>query len=428
MTIKEAFDKSLFLLGAGASYGTGCYMSKGMLDALKQEITKDNDSVFNRPQKEALKFLLSCLDYHNSWRSYETNNKFVFTPNIEELALLIRRVKNRENFLPYPITGNWADKLSMLESEYRNILDKERNSDLNESLFESLDRIIKQVLFPRWLTFDNNKLSYLDPIRSIFEENSNDDYVMEIFSLNNDLVIETYFQKYSMTPFTGFSNNEWRGMDFWETENCFGRIKLFKLHGSLDWVRLTTGEVKEKDKCEDYESDMIDIRHNPYIIFGHGTKTFSIDPFFSLIHSFRNELERKEYYFVIGYSFFDPYINNLLIEAVNKGNKKIIVINPTFGPDIEYNKNVKPYEEALDKDKKKVNGRLVEYIEAIQSNPFYSEIPEFNANKINGENSIYYLRIGVSDFYNYFFSNRAKKFIDLISTFDKEKQDSENPF
>lgn len=428
MTIREAFDKSLFLFGAGASYGAGCLMSNGMLTALKHEIIKDNDSVFNRPQKEALKFLLSCLDYHSSWRSYETNNKFVFTPNIEELALLIRRVKNRENFLPYPITGNWADKLSMLESEYRNTTDKERHSGLNESLFDSLDRIIKQVLFPRWLNFDKNKLSYLNPLKNMFEESPTDDYVMDIFSLNNDLVIETYFRENGMVPFTGFSNNEWRGMDYMETEKPFDRIKLYKLHGSLNWVRLTTGEVKEKDKCEDYEFDMIDIRHNPYIIFGHGTKTFSVDPFFSLIHSFRKELELKEYYFVIGYSFFDPYINNLLIEAINKGEKKIIIVNPTFGPDIEYDKDVKPHEEALDKDKKKVNGRLVEFIEAIQSNPFYSEIPEFNVNKINGENSIYYIRIGVEEFLNYFFVDKATEFIKLISSFDKEKQESENPF
>lgn len=428
MTIKESFDKSLFLLGAGASYGTGCLMSKGMLDALKQEIIKDNDSVFNRPQKEALKFLLSCLDYHNSWRSFETNNKFVFTPNIEELALLIRRVKNRENFLPYPITGNWADKLSMLESEYRNTIDKDGISGSKESLFDSLDRIIKQVLFPRWLTIDSNKLSYLDPLKNMFAESSVDDYVMDVFSLNNDLVIETFFKRNDMTPFTGFSNNEWRGMDNLETEQPFSRIKLYKLHGSLDWVRLTTGEVKERDKCEDYELDMIDARHNPYIIFGHGTKTFSVDPFFSLIHSFRKELERKDYYFVIGYSFFDPYINNLLIEAVNKGNKKIIIVNPAFGPSIEYDESVKPCEEARDKNGVKSNGRLVEYVETIQSNPFYSEIPEFNVNKINGENSIFYLRIGTEDFLNHFFVDKAKEFIKLVSSFDKEKQESENPF
>ena len=171
-----------------------------------------------------------------------------------------------------------------MKGEYRHSIDQEKKTDLNESLFDSLDRIIKQVLFPRWLKFDNDKLSYLDPLKKMFEDNPTEEYVMDIFSLNNDLVIESYFQKNGMTPFTGFSNNEWRGLDDLETEEPFGRIKLHKLHGSLDWVRLTTGEVKEKGKCEDYESDMIDVRHDPYIIFGHGTKTFSVDPFFSLIH------------------------------------------------------------------------------------------------------------------------------------------------
>lgn len=87
-----------------------------MLNALLEEILKGRR--FSYTQKEAFMFLLSCLEYHNKWRSFQTNNKFIFTPNIEELALLIRRVKNRENFLPYPITGNWADKLSLLESQH----------------------------------------------------------------------------------------------------------------------------------------------------------------------------------------------------------------------------------------------------------------------------------------------------------------------
>lgn len=68
-------------------------------DALKEEIVKDNTETFQSTQKEALKFLLSCLYYHNSWRSFETNYKFTFEPNIEELALLIRRIKNREKLL-----------------------------------------------------------------------------------------------------------------------------------------------------------------------------------------------------------------------------------------------------------------------------------------------------------------------------------------
>jgi hypothetical protein len=421
MTIKEAFEKSLFLFGAGASYGTGCKMSQEMLDALKEEIVKDNSIIFNRPQKEALKFLLSCLEYHNTWRSYETNNKFVFAPNIEELALLIRRIKNRENFLPYPITGNWADKLIILESEFNS-----KNSN-NDSLFESLDRIIKQELLPEWLRFDENKLLFLNPLKILFEDLATDDFEMDIFTLNNDLVIETYFEKNNMKPWRGFNNNDWRGMNDKDTEISFDKINLYKLHGSLDWVRLDSGEVKEKDKCNDSELDMIDKKHNPYVIFGHGAKTFSVDPFFSLIHDLKNSLVKREYIFVIGYSFFDPYINNMLIEAVNVGNKKIIIVNPKFGPKIEYKNNGLTVREVLDINGNKVGKILTEYIEAIQSNPFYSEMPEFNVNKINGEDVICYFKIGMEEFLSYFFADKGSMFISLIAKFEIEK-DGDTPF
>ncbi len=134
------------------------------------------------------------------------------------------------------------------------------------------------------------------------------------------------------------------------------------------------------------------------------------------------------YIFVIGYSFFDPYINNLIIEALNKGNKRLIIINPTFGPqEIKY-KTAENIEEAKTIDNKNVNKILVEYIEAIQANPFYSEMPEFNIKRINGENSIIYYRIGFEKFINDFFSNRGLKFKELINSLETEKQAEDAPF
>lgn len=418
MDIATAFNKSIFLLGAGASYGTGCKMSQDMLNALLEEILRGHR--FSSTQKEAFMFLLSCLEYHNKWRSFQTNNKFIFTPNIEELALLIRRVKNRENFLPYPITGNWADKLSLLESQHL-----KESSD--ETLFESLDRIIKQELLPSWLVFDKEKLKLFDPLRQLLADYAEEDFKIDLFSLNYDLVIESYFNQYDVRPWRGFSNNDWRGFSF-EEDSMTGKINLYKLHGSLDWVRLESGEVKEIDHCTNEELSIIDSRHNPYVIFGHGTKTFSVDPFFDLVHKFKSKLTYASYIFVIGYSFFDPYINNLIIEALNKGNKRLIIINPTFGPqEIKY-KTAENIEEAKTIDNKNVNKILVEYIEAIQANPFYSEMPEFNIKRINGENSIIYYRIGFEKFINDFFSNRGLKFKKLINLLETEKQAEDAPF
>lgn len=423
MGIKETFDKCLFLFGAGASFNAGCKMSGDMLKDLKSEISKQSDSkIFQSSHKEALKFLLSCLDYHNSWRSFETSNKFTFTPNIEELALLIRRIKNRENFLPYPITGNWADKLITLEAEY-----KGQNST-NDTLFESLDNILKQDLLPEWLKINDSNLGFLDPIKDLFEEYSTIEFELEIFSLNNDMVLETYFGNHNMKPWRGFNSNDWRGMENRDTEETYGKINLYKLHGSLDWVRLETGEVKILENCTDLEKETIDPKHKPYVIFGHGAKTFSVDPFFGLIHNFRNKLTERDYIFVIGYSFFDPYVNNLLIEAINKGNKKLIIVNPCFGPSIKYNKKSGEFLEAIDCDNQNVNKELVDYIEAIQKNPFYSELPEFNVNHINGENVIFYINKGMECFLSYFFADKGINFINLISQFEEIKNQEENPF
>jgi hypothetical protein len=423
-TIKETFDRCVFLLGAGASYNANCKMSRAMLDALKKEIVKDNTETFQSTQKEALKFLLSCLYYHNSWRSFETNYKFTFEPNIEELALLIRRIKNRENFLPYPITGNWADKLNALENEFKT------TDHSGKSLFESLDIKLKQELLPLWLQFDSNKLDFLDPLKEMLEEYSSDEFNMELFTLNNDLVIETYFANHNILPWRGFNNNDWRGMKYKDTKEVFDKINLYKLHGSLDWVRLETGEVKLKSYCTEEELEIIDIKHDPYVIFGHGAKTFSVDPFFSLIHNFRELLEERNYIFVVGYSFFDPYINNLLLEAVNRGSKKLVIVNPSFGPKSEdyYSEQHGDFMEALTPEGQKVDKLLIDYIEAIQQNPFYSELPEFNVTRINGENVIFYIKQGVKEFLSFFFSNKAQNFIDFISHFELERKTEENPF
>jgi hypothetical protein len=419
INLEIAVNKSAFLLGAGAAYGTeslrtNCKLSSEMLADLQSKIIGINESNLNKPQIESLKFLLSCLEYHNKWRSLESKNKFEFSPNIEELALLIRRIKNRENFLPYPLTGNWADKLIQLESEHN--LNK---LDVESELFESIERIIKNEYLKDWLQFNDEALKYLEPLYDIMSS-SNLESPLELFSLNYDLIIETFLEKKGVKPRTGFYSNEWRGMDFDDVNESFVKMNLYKLHGSLDWVRLNTGEVKMINALTEEEKNDIDVNHSPYVIFGHGTKTFSFDPFFNLTKHFKEKLTDRPYIFVIGYSFFDPYINNLIIEALNNDiSKKLIIINPCFGP--KNNGLAKgEFDNALNNDGKPFGNLLVEYIEEIQRNPFYSELPEFNISKINGENRIHFIAEGFDYFMNNYFNEDGKKFIQLVNSFDKE--------
>ena len=416
--IEEFINKSLFLLGAGFSKPAGCKVSSEMLDDLRIRIQNDNDITFNKIEKESFNFLLSCLSYHCEWRSIQSGGKFKFSPNIEELILLMRRIKDRENYLPYPVTGSWSDKLVKLETDF-NSWAIGNNYEINE-LFSSLEKKIKEKLLIEWLKIDKNKLSYLNPLKEYFQEYPGQVFCLDIFTINYDTVLEKYFNEIGI--WTGFSNGKWVGLDSRPNlEDERGRINLYKLHGSLNWIRDEAGEVFEKEKVD---AENKTIEQDPFIIFGQGQKTFSVEPFFSLIYYFRQLLKAKEYFFVIGYSFFDPYINNLLISATLGTNKKIIIINSQFGPEELERETNDEFGECANKGYGEI---LVSYIKEIQKNSFYSELPEFNVSYIKSD-SLFYIPFSTQEFISRYFSESGKILIDLVKQFEDEKMKIEHPF
>ncbi|SHI27262.1 SIR2 family protein [Leeuwenhoekiella palythoae] len=424
LNLNSTLNKCLFLFGAGASYGTGCLTSNGMLKALEKKLTTPNLSEMSEPQAEAFRFVISSLEYHSKWRSLDGNSQFRFEPNIEELALVIRKIKNRENFLPYPITGNWADKLINLEKQH------ELNNNYEEGLFESIERKLKSEFVPSWLNHDPDKLDYLDPlIKLLASENLK--HPLECFSLNYDNTIEDALGNHEIKPYTGFISGEWAGMDVSEVVDEFDKIKYYKLHGSLNWIRLLQdGSVKERNRLTQEQQEDIDNEHSPYIVFGHGSKTFSFDPFFNLISNFKKKLLERDYIFAIGYSFFDPYINNLIIEALNASPyKKLIIINPSWKPgDLQENEKNEKFDLYTINNGKSVSPQLSEYIRQIQLNSFYSELPEFNLSRISGENTIHLMPIGFDKFLEKYFLNEGEDLIKLVEYYESKRVLEENPF
>lgn len=368
----------------------------------------------------------------------ETENNFKFDPNIEELALLIRRVRNREHFLPYPITGNWADKLVQLEASYST------ESENNGNLFDSLEVILKKLLKEEWLASPGgDNFDYLRPLMEFLKAYSDEQFRFDIFSLNYDTVIEQFFEAEGEIPWRGFSNGQWLNVDPDDKNDPNSRIHLFKLHGSIDWVRLTDMDTWELPKLDharkpDEKHDLsenIEEKHNPYIIFGQGTKSFSVEPFFSIIHHFNRSLKssNKRYFFVIGYSFFDPYINNLLFNAV-RGFKKLIIVNPSFASDTLFSLDNKTgWPESDENDFFRAiyksgfnNGDLTDFMREIQKNTFYSELPEFNFLSLSAEN-IEYIPLTAENFVQKFFSSKGELLKKYIDGFEAQRQEEE-PF
>jgi hypothetical protein len=424
--MKETIDKLLLFTGAGFSQEAGCLPSAAMLKQLSEMICQPENSIFTKPEKNTLTFLLSCLEYHSRWRSLETSNTHQFSPNIEELALLIRRIKNRENILPYPITGNWSDKLLKFEEDYRE-LNPSGTSKLD--LYQSMDNSLKSSCLRKWLKIEDSSFdySYLNVLKDFFSNYPSEDFKLHVFTLNNDLVLERFLQK-EQPPFTGFTNGRWVGFTqpHLGTEHNPSRIFLYKLHGSMDWIRANDERIYLRDEAEKLHDSSPEflIEQDPYIIFGHGTKFFSIDPFYSLVKEFQETLDRKKYIIIIGYSFFDPYINNLLFNAVNKfpeRKKKLIIV----GPDLAKSFTEDSYFESkfgFDKVLKAAyNKNILSFFKDVQNNSFYSDLPEFNIRTISND-SLLYINTKTGDLLNKLFGNKGNGLLDLISHLDSEEE------
>lgn len=388
---QSILNNAVFLFGAGATKEAGCLMSIDMLN----DIYRMN---LSNPEIEAVDFLVSSLQYHASWKNLkekkEVGNSNGHQPNIEDLMLLIRRIVNRDSYLPFPITGSWADKINFLETVWRSTSDYQSQVE-KRSLFSTLEEKLTARL-PEWLCLGRENTTYLAPIIEYLSESDEQSPPINFFTLNYDLVFEKYLNRNNVTLVnTGFAKGVYSGFDQ-KVGEC--RINYYKLHGSLNWFKDDQGVIKERftpsqdpymiklrgefDKEDVLVEDFLKKEQlSPFIIFGHGGKFLSVEPFISLLHCLKDALEQKDIYFVIGYSFFDPYINNLLLEGLSKDpNKLMIVVNPQF----EESKLLNELE--LLKDAKEKDGlvknKFINHLQRVQKSTYLSDLPSFNLTDI----------------------------------------------
>ncbi|MCX7874653.1 MAG: SIR2 family protein [Melioribacteraceae bacterium] len=417
---EEILNDSLIFTGAGFSKPAGCKLSFEMLKDLENKSNDENSKIFTTSERKAIKFILSCLDYQARYRTLESNGKYSYFPNIEEFAQLLRRIRNRENLLPYPVTGNWSDKITMIEQDF-----KIEVQNPEKDIWSSIEDKIKDHCYKEWLSNDNSNKEYLNPLKEYLKKLRNNQKI-EIFTLNNDLVLENFFSDEN-SLYTGFVSNKWVGF---ERENIdddtfnASRINYYKLHGSMDWIRLSDGSII-KNQNNSFDESNIEI--SPFLIFGHGTKIYTIDPFFSLLEYFRLSLRKKKYFFIVGYSFFDPHINNLLFYELSiNPDKFMLIINPKIIDDLndedfknKCKKDVFNIENVLVKSAKQ---KLVEYFNNVQQNPIYTELPDFNIRKISSE-SFEYIKTTTDDFIKNF-----ENFLGFVSQHRDNKQTQVNIF
>ena len=194
--------------------------------------------------------------------------------------------------------------------------------------------------------------------------------VIEIFTTNYDNIIEEYCREVQYDLIDGFEYDnisrftKWKPLVFAEkikqNRKC---IFLYKLHGSLNWKRhkrydIIKLEGVEKIMKNDWQySD--DLLVKPTL---SPKEEEGEEPFRTLISKFDEKLRENDVCIIIGYSFRDRRINEILHKFLTE-RKKLVIVSPSASRN--FDKNFVPLNSANHKNNCIFIGEIIEWSKKV---------------------------------------------------------------
>lgn len=300
MSIRE--DSILFLLGAGASVDAGIMHAKQMTDDIENKI--QNDGEFTE-FKNLYNYLKSSIVYQRGLEGNFSDQGVT----VEDLLNVLAEINQKHQNKLYPFIGSWNVHLLKVAGD-----DFEKVS--------SLDKKIRDQLF-KWINIRNYDASIY--FKSFGELANEIGCALRVFTLNYDLCVENALEKHAVSIELGFNESRhWEATRFDSNQNADTRIFLYKLHGSIDWIReKNKGHILTK--CDSPQD-------SPELIFGTTAKLSSIDPYLFYVHEFRKYSLQEPLRLIVtvGYSFSDDYINELISQAIKRNEfAKVLTVSPS---------------------------------------------------------------------------------------------------
>jgi hypothetical protein len=295
------------LLGAGASREAGCPLMAGLIESFEARLSAEPDPKV----RVAYDWLFQRL---RSDRPSEL-------VDVETVLTAISSLESLEEDPLRPFVVQWA---------------KER-------------RTFKDV-FPRL------RLLLHEHIRAECEKVATTDYLnpllswtdgpLDVFTVNYDTAIEQLCHRHGVTCRDGFGTY-WDPREF---DSATSGIRLFKLHGSLLWYRtaqsperLVKIPVSGLESSDGKVTFYADRDVSTLLIFPARTKAEHTDPYAHLAHRFRTALDTDDVLVVIGYSFRDAYLKELIIERIRRRpNFRMIFVDKRGGETLSQSDRLLP--------------------------------------------------------------------------------------
>lgn len=165
---------------------------------------------------------------------------------------------------------------------------------------------------------EHHKLDELySPLFEVVNKHSPQNFI-PIFTTNYDVAIETYSERADIRLETGFEStptgNILKTSRFYQFQSTANKqnIILFKLHGSLAWHRKDNLVVSTSLHIRDPSG------YQSVVIYPTQTKEFpDEEPFRTMYNFLKASFRVAKLAIVIGYSFRDPGIRRIMVDALD---------------------------------------------------------------------------------------------------------------
>jgi hypothetical protein len=235
------------------------------------------------------------------------------------------------------------DKLSKIECYYRDIINNSvMLGDVKECISKIKEKFLKTCILKINYSTDNIEphIMFIKRIVSRPPELNK----VNIFTLNYDILLEKaceYSEVFCNNGFTGFHSRYFSPSSFdlnlylkSTKPKLFSKaLNLFKLHGSVSWLSTEQNPLNPYGMTEiqiSSSEDVIFERIKDCIIYPIQTKkSHSLDlPYSELFRQFIENLHREtSTLIIIGYSFLDEHINDLIANALLRPDFHLVVFS-----------------------------------------------------------------------------------------------------
>jgi hypothetical protein len=335
------------LLGAGASEEAGVPMSYAMTRRIFEGIAARASSSAHR-DAAALSFIRATLIADQAARGNPSQEL-----HVEHVFSAVQLLAERSTLEVTPFVAAWHPAVDALDRRdvADHSFDGEFTAALNRTLVGSgpsggFHRLITQLVDDRLAASGNGEtyrrlaelmlaqlrqlvattekdVAYLRPLVARGAEPDG----ITVATLNYDRSIEIAGLNEGVPVHTGVQSWIESGTWAWPTTG----VRLLKLHGSIDWSwkpEFRPGYLPRSVIAVDSDHQA---QEQPAVVFGHRGKLRAEGPFLSLLAEFENQLASSTRLIVIGYSFGDEHVNEVIRRwTAENADRKLLVVDPQW--------------------------------------------------------------------------------------------------